>query len=222
MRLIWKRSLELAAAITLIALGAPVTAAPISIVNHSFELPPQGDGGFNGGPVTGWEVFGASGVFDPTVVHMSQGPTDGVQVGYSNNVGLALTQDLVAVVTADTLYTLRVDIQSRSDGFTHQSTTLQLLTADDDILASATLGALAGGTDAELTAIFAAGAGDLNLGEFLKIALIAGGTQSDWDNVRLDAIPLNANGGNHAVPEPGTLWLLGTALIGLRALRRKF
>ncbi len=216
MQLVWKRSLALAAAIALTVLAAPVSAVPITVVNNSFELPAQADGGFTNGVVAGWVAFGATGVFNPTVGQLSQGPTDGLQVGYSNNVGLALTQDLTATLMANTLYTLMVDIQSRTDGSPNQSTTLQLRTAADAILASATFGPLAGGLNQVLTATFAAGAFDPNIGQFLKIALIAGGVQSDWDNVRLDASPQ----GTGSVPEPGTLLLLGSALIGLRMLRR--
>ena len=137
-------------------------------------------------------------------------------MAYTNNNGLALTQDLIAVLVANTLYTLTVDIRSRTDGSTHQSSTLQLRTAADDILATVTQGALGGGLNATLTATFLASAIDPNLGENLKIALIGGGAQSDWDNVHLDAVLQT----NNRIPEPATLALLGLGLAGL-ALRRR-
>jgi hypothetical protein len=203
-----------ATAIIGLALAGVVAAAPIFIGNFSFEDPALADGGFTHAvPVPGWVVVGSSGVFNPTSAQLSQGPTNGVQVGYSNNTGVGLQQDLAAVVTANTVYTLMVDLQSRTDGLTHQSTTLELRTVANDLLASATFGPIPGGANQLLTATFIATAANPNLGENLRINLIAGGTQSDWDNVRLDSTP---------VPEPGTLFLLGAALAGLGVMRRKF
>lgn len=218
MRFPCKKPARLLAALTLAALGAAAGAAPVPVTNFSFESPPQADGGFTVGSATGWTTFGTSGVFNPTVFQLPQGPTDGDQVGYSNQNGLAFTQDVAAVVIADMVYTLMVDIQSRSDGFPNQSATIELRDAlTSTVLASASIGAVAPGTNATLTASFTALAGDPGLGNALRIALSAGGVQSDFDNVRLDASPAAA--GN--VPEPATLLLVGSALAGLGALRRR-
>ena len=212
-----------AMAIVGLALAGVVAAAPISIANFSFEDPAQGDGGFNFGPVTGWVVtgasgvFNASGVFDPTVGQLAQGPTDGVQVGYSNNVGLALTQTLAALLIGNTQYTLNVDVQSRTDGSPELGSTLELRTVLGVLLATSSIGPVPAGTNALLTTSFFAGSGDPNLGQALQIRLLAAGRQSDWDNVRLDATPRTVTG----VPEPGTLFLFGAALAGLGIMRRK-
>lgn len=212
----------------LLAVSTPVSAVAIFVANHSFEEPPGADGTFTSGalgdlnPVPGWVAVADTGVFNPTSVQLSQGPTDGSQVGYSNNTGLAMTQVLGVVVLPNTLYTLKVDLQSRTDGFTHKATTLELRTADDDILATASFDALSGGLNQELTATFLAGAADPHLGETLKIALSAGGSQSDWDNVRLDATLQQTEPPVQGVPEPATMTLLtlGSTLLAVARRRR--
>lgn len=217
MRFAFEKPARLLAAMTLAAFGAAAGAAPVTVANHSFESPAQADGGFTVGSATGWTTFGTSGVFNPNIVQLPQGPTDGLQVGYSNQNGLAFTQDVAAVIIAGMVYTLMVDIQSRNDGFPNQSALIELRDAfTSAVLASASIGAIAPGTNATLTASFTALAGDPSLGNGLQIALSAGGPQSDFDNVRLDASP--AAPGN--VPEPATLLLVGAALAGLGARRR--
>jgi hapalindole biogenesis HpiC1 cyclase-like protein len=198
------------------ALVGVVAAAPITILNYSFEQPPQADGGqgFTVGVATGWVATGTSGVWRPNATQLPQAPTDLLQVGYSNETGLGLSQTLAGVLlTANTQYTLQVDVQARGDSVPSPGSTIQLRTAvDGDILATASVGPLAPGTNFLLTASFFATAGDLNLNEVLQIALLSNGIQSDWDNVRLDAT---------AVPEPTTLLLWGTTAAGLGAAWRR-
>ena len=114
-------------------------------------------------------------------------------------------------------YTLMVDVLSRTDGFTHKSSILELRTADDNVLASASIGAIAAGNNGLLTVTYLASANDPNLGKNLKIALLAGGPQSDWDNVRLDATSSTG-----AVPEPTAIWLFGAGLLGLFVIKKIF
>lgn len=211
MQTYWKGSLALAIATTLTLGAQTASAALISIDNYSFEDPMYGDGAFSN-LAPGWVVSGDSGTWNPTVFQMSQGPTDGSNVGFSN--GGSLSQTLSDVLTAGTEYTLMVDVLSRTDGYLHLSSTLQLWTEDDILLASASLGGLAAGVTELLTTTYIATAGDPNLGKNLKIVLVSGGVQSDWDNVRLDAAP-------SAVPLPASIWLLGSGLLGLVGMKRK-
>ncbi len=213
--LYWKQLLKFSTAATLI-LGLNVAnASPISINNFSFEEPTHTDGGFNA-VATGWVVTGDSGTWNPTAAQISQGPTDALQVGFSNNGGLS--QTLSAALTANVQYTLMADVLSRTDGFTHKSSILELLTEDGTTLARTTIGAITAGNNGLLSLTFVANANDPNLGKNLKIALLGGGPQSDWDNVRLDATPTTTP---NPVPLPGAIWLLGSGLLGILGMKKK-
>jgi hypothetical protein len=216
--------MQLAMGLAGLTLAGAVAATPITIVNFSFENPIKADAGFSMDDVTGWVAIGLTGVFNPTTTQLPQGPTDGLQVAYSNNgnlstAGLALTQDLTGtVLTAGTFYTLMVDVLSRPGGSSEKGSTLELRTSAGTLLASSSVGALTPGTNALLTTTFLAGLSDPNLGQTLEIRLLSNGAQSDWDNVRLDA---TARLDTSAVPESGTVFLLGLALAGLGVVRRK-
>jgi hypothetical protein len=217
-----KKILKLAIATALILGGQTASASLVSIANYSFEDPTLS--GVFSTTAIGWVVTGNSGTLKPTFGKLNQGPTNGSQVGWSNNVGLGLSQILSDKLTANIQYTLMVDVLSRTDGYSHISSILQLRTADDTVLASASIGAIAGGNNGLLTATYLASASDPNLGKNLKIALLAGGSQSDWDNVRLDATPsavLLPAATPSAVPLPAAMWLFLSGLLGFLGIKRK-
>lgn len=202
------------------ALTSVAAAASIPITNFSFEDPVLADSGWSPGVATGWTASVNAGAFNPRIDQLPQGPTQGLQVGYSNNVGEAFSQTVGAVLTANTIYTLVVDIQSRADNDEagpNQSSTLVLRTVGGFVLGTSTIAfpIPPSGANAEQTTSFTALPGDIHLGETLQIALISGGNQSDWDNVRLDASP------TAAVPEPTTMLLWGTTAVGLAIVRRR-
>lgn len=201
------------------ALAGVVSAALIPITNAGFEDPILADGGYVNGTASGWTVTGNAGTFNPTT---EQIPLNSTQVGYSNNTsGDAFSQNLSAVLVADTTYTLQVDIYSRIDGDAgpNQSSILQLRTSSGFVLATTTIDfpIPAPGTTVTQTTTFTALGSDIHIGDTLQVALLSAGAgnQSDWDNVRLDATAAAA------VPEPTTLLLWGTTAVGLAIVRRR-
>jgi len=210
MQLYWKKQFILIFLAVLILGGKTVSAIPINITNFSFEDPVHNDSAFSN-VATGWVVTGDSGTWNPTVSQLAQGPTDGLQVGFSNQTGLGLSQILSDVLLPNRQYTLNVDALSRTDGIIHQSSILELRTSDDILLASASVGPITRGINGLLTATYFAGIDDPYLGKSLKIALLSNGTQSNWDNVRLDAT---------VVPVPAAIWLFVSGLIGLIGMKK--
>jgi len=203
------RKILVAAMAATIVMTGPALAGSIPIVNYSFESPAQGYGGYVGG-ATGW-VANNSGVWYPYSSQLSQGPTDGLQVAWSN--GGSLSQTLTSVLTANTQYTLNVDLLNRTDGLINISSTVELL-AGSNVLGSSTVTGGIGGTNVLQTVSFFSGVSPY-VGQNLGIALISGGGQSDWDNVRLTSVA--------AVPEPESyaMMLAGLGLLGFMVRRKK-
>jgi hypothetical protein len=205
----------------LIVLGlAPMASATsIVVLNPGFENPALTSGSFNtGNTITNWTATGVdTGVFHPVSSQLV--PTEGVQVGYSNNG--SVTQVLSATLTANTAYTLNVDFLSRKDCCPWPGARLDFI-AGSTTEATLQLASLAPGAVQTSTILFTPLPGDPNLGQPLaiRIAVINTGTgQIDFDNVRLDGTSLAVVG----TPEPGTTGLLGAgiALFAVAKLRRK-
>lgn len=200
---------SLFALLSILALGfipAPASADTIAITNASFEqitnpliYTSPGIGIWNTGPIPGWT--GVAGSWQPGPGAFTSVP-DGNTVAFSN--GGTLSQALSASLALNTTYTLSVAVGHRLDG-------------TDGYPAAYTIELLAGSMVLNSISGFS---GDINKGTFqdvsfnyttgamplmgnLGIELISGGTQSDFDNVRLSATP---------APEPGSLALLGTGL----------
>ncbi|MCB1744872.1 MAG: hypothetical protein KDK91_31185 [Gammaproteobacteria bacterium] len=237
-------------------------AAMVDIVNHSFENDPAAPNTF---PTTfapdGWSFYdpnqliggnNAVGVIDAPVgsEFFPGGVPDGEQAaliylagsdgsGQPGEREVGITQELSALLTANTRYTLQVDIGNIASGtgsppfdafgffdlrgFPGYRTELLaggiVIAFDDNSLG----GSLPDGTFATSTLQVDIGATHAQLGAALEIRLInlnipgtadAPGIEVDFDNVRLDASP---------VPLPGAVYLLGSVLLLplLRTRRRR-
>jgi hypothetical protein len=210
---------------TLALAAVPGFASPIFVNNFSFEDGPftspltcgTGCTRWTSTPVaTGWTGAGASGTIQPgtsngffTSLITADGPTSAQVVN-------GTMSQLVSGVTvlAGTVYTLQVDIGYRADtAHPNFVGSADLLITD---IGGVTQTAMATGltptkgTFDTWTATYVGTAADV--GGSITIQLNASGDQGNFDNVRLY---------QGAVPEPASFLLIGSALLGLSALKRR-
>ncbi len=209
------------------ALACTSASFAIPIVNPSFEilggaLQPNRCGtdcSFTDGgtPVPGWTATplpgmgsAATGQFQPgppaTTTYFDSVP-DGITIAYSN--GGTLSQ-AVGAVEVGVLYTLIVDQGLRKDDIPDPGIVELLIGNNAPILATTEDPLVKGGWQT-FTATYTGLAGDV--GKPITIALVSGGAQADWDNVRL-----NAAG---TIPEPSSILLIGVAVVALAGVARR-
>jgi hypothetical protein len=219
----------------------PILAGPVTVLNSSFEtanlaitIYPQGP--FSqivpgtpdfGGTVANWTAINTTpgnyiGAYDPTPGGNNWSFTweTGNNVGYVQSLGTGatnagLSQILSAVLTANTTYTLQVDVGRRTFTLPVWNYSIELW-ANGVQLGSAFNfpGMTANSVNVETLSV-TIGASHAQMGQALQIRLMTNGnnTEAFFDNVRLDASP--------TIPEPGTygLFALGAGLCGVRRLR---
>lgn len=212
----------LAAGLAAALVGTSAYAAPITVVNHSFEDDDIPNNSFQNGVAAGWDTAGnVTGTQDfggSTPV-----ATDGEQHGVVSFQDFGGSPTSLSQVTGHTIavgdtYTLTVDV-GQVNAFSGSQATIQLFgsttglgTALSNGGGTAENAGIAPGSGAYLidqTVTFTVLAGDAFVGEQLGIAFYNSvGTQTLFDNVRLEV-----------VPEPSSLALLG--LGGLLIARRR-
>ena len=171
-------------------------AEEVLINNPSFEEDVPEDGGWmssgggaginNAGFVTGWELPGGwGGSFRPTTIPYPEGIPDGLNVCWLN--GPRLSQVLSQTLSGGFRYTLQVHVGKRAD-LRFSSFSIQLL-AGENLLAQTSLPTPGDGHFTIATVTYTATPGDSFEGLPLKIRLLGGGTQVNFDMVTLDASP---------------------------------
>ena len=189
MRLLWIGLAALAFSTCLAVV--PAEAIPIEIVNPSFEDDVLFEGGIDQTP-TAWitSAGGGDGAFHPLPSAYPGGLVpDGENVGYANEPGNRLQQVLTEVLQPSSIYTLQVEIGRRLDvsfvGYRIQLWAGGVMLAEENAMAAPAAGEFETAV-LELTT----GANHPQLGEALEIVLLSQGTQTNFDDVRLDRSPV--------------------------------
>jgi hypothetical protein len=238
------RNLFIAALAAAASSAGGAQAAVVSLVNADFEdayVAPY-DGAFAAGHergLPGWAGGSSTGQWNPTAAAFADEAAHGV-VGWATGSGLYPTRSpsiltqLVGGQTlqANTRYTLTVDVGNQfynpggafgydigliGGDFGSGSVILASLAGSTDMLGKA----IAAGQFGTVQLVFETGSSGAFLGKTFGIGLAGTGKGAAFDNVRLDATPLQVS----AVPEPATWAMMitgfGAAGAMVRTRRRR-
>lgn len=198
-----------------------VLAVPVTIVNPGFETSTSKT--WTTDPVSGtwtmdmsgsgWVRTGAAGILDPVDSLFSPSVPANTRTAWLEGTS-SIAQVLDYTIKPDTTLTLSVDAGWRSDWSGAPVYSVELW-AGGSALASGSL-ALTRGTFSTVNVVYNVAAGSPLVGQQVTIKLVhTAGAEINFDNVHLSNDPATA------VPEPGTLLLFGTGLLGLGLISRK-
>lgn len=209
---------------TLAFAAAPAFASMIIVNNFSFETPPIGGFPTNCGTgcnystaaIPDWGgTAGVAGQWQTGGLFISADPAGGPTSAFVND--HLISQTVGETVSAGLVYTLLVDIGLRTDSGSFAGTADLLIGGSSPHTIAATGLAPTLGGWSTFTATYIGSAADA--GASITIELRSAGIdpngiqhQGNFDNVRLDPDP---------VPEPASFLLIGSALLALKAFRRR-
>ena len=184
-------------------------AAPVSIVNADFDNPTTIlDHGNWSYTAFGWEISGVAGTYQPTVPGSQyQALPSGARVAWSN--GGTLSQLTGETFQTGSGYTLKADIGWRLDGNFGGGAIAIFADSPTNIVASTLVTAPTQGAFAQMAVVISALDIASYVGQEIGVLLEGHGTQVNFDNVAL-----------HAMPLPAGVWLLLSALAMMFGVRR--
>lgn len=196
-----------AGVLSAVGIAACSQAADIFIENFGFETDVLANGAYIIGAPTGWTSDGGiAGWFNPEVTQFAFEAPEGQNTAFSN--GGTLSQVLDVVLTANTSYTLRIDVGNRFD-LSFAPYTVQLWAGG--ILLAEEFSLIPGFGLFETSVVtYDALPGDLKLGLSLEIRFGSESPQVNFDNVQLSTT---------FIPGPASLAIFALAAVGVRRRR---
>lgn len=190
-------------------------ATPITINNYSFEDQTFSDGTGSTNSISGWTLspLGGGGVWNPAPPQYGGVVPDGNNMAYVWEPALTISQIISATVTPNYKYSLSVYVANDNNPVGNY--TIQLVAHDatsDVVLASAT-GTPPTGHFALVNLPSYTATDPNQYSKSIEIKLLSSGWRLHFDDVQLDGT---------LVPLPSTMLLLGSGLVGLALLRRRW